>query len=129
MRPEKLSGDAASFAPAAGAVAPQGCAAKPVVQLPNGVIDMSHGGGHMPSSKPTFMDSVTAFTEGFTLTHCTENEGLSDWVLSDHSSACAVDAYEITQYESGLTSSDLSEDASELMWKVSDDMLVDGIFQ
>ena len=79
------------------------------------------------------MDSVVAFSEGFTLPHTTD--GLDDWGLTTdvrhHKTSGAVEAFEIVQYESGLSASDLSDDTPEQMWKVSEDMLLDspGAFQ
>jgi len=51
--------------------------------------------------------------------------------LRHHKSSGAVEAFDIVQYESGLSASDLSDDTSEQMWKVPEDMLMDspGAFQ
>lgn len=108
----------------AGAFAPQSSSVKPVTQLPLGAVDMPHGGGHIPS----FMDSVAAFAEGFALSHCTETESLNGWGFGNelnHKHACTVDAAEIAHYESGLNASDLSDETSEQIWRVPEDMLLD----
>lgn len=123
---------APGFSTAPEPFAAQGSLAKPP-QLLGNTADMSHERGHLANSMPSFMDSVAAFTEGFTLPHSTD--GLDDWGLTTdlrhHKSSGAVEAFEIMQYESGLSASDLSDDTSEQMWKVSEDMLMDspGAFQ
>ena len=124
---------ASGFSTAPGPLAAQGSLAKPP-QLLGSTAEMSHERAQLSSSMPSFMDSVAAFTEGFTLSHSTD--GLDDWGLTTdlrhHKSSGAVEAFEIVQYQSGLISaSDLSDDTSEQMWKISEDMLMDspGAFQ
>jgi len=123
---------ASGFSTAPGPFAAQGSLAKPP-QLLGSTAEMSHERADLSSSMPSFMDSVAAFTEGFTLPHSTD--GLDDWGLTTdlrhHKNSGAVEAFEIVQYESGLSASDLSDDTSEQMWKVSEDMLMDspGAFQ
>ncbi|DBA85634.1 TPA: hypothetical protein ACH3X1_005211 [Trebouxia sp. C0004] len=117
---------ASGFSTALGPFAAQGSLAKPP-QLLGSTADTSHERAHLSSSTPSFMDSVAAFTEGFTLPHSTD--GLDDWGLTTDlrhlKSLGAVEAFEIVQYESGLSASDLSDDTSEQIWKVSEDMLMD----
>ena len=123
---------ASGFSTAPGPFAAQGSLAKPP-QLLGSTAEMSHGRADLSSSMPSFMDSVVAFSEGFTLPHTTD--GLDDWGLTTdvrhHKTSGAVEAFEIVQYESGLSASDLSDDTPEQMWKVSEDMLLDspGAFQ
>jgi len=123
---------ALGFSTAPGPFAAQGSLAKPP-QLLGSTAEMSHERADLSSSMPSFMDSVAAFTEGFTLPHGTD--GLDDWGLTTdlrhHKSSGAVEAFDIVQYESGLSASDLSDDTSEQMWKVPEDMLMDspGAFQ
>jgi hypothetical protein len=117
---------ASGFSTALGPFAAQNSLAKPL-QLLGSTADMSHERAHLSSSMPSFMDSVAAFTEGFTLTHSTD--GLDDWGLTTdlrhHKSSGAVEAFEIVQYELGLSASELSDDTSEQIWKVPEDMLMD----
>ena len=117
---------ASGFSTALGPFAAQGSLAKPP-QLLGSTAEVSYQRGHPSSSMPSFMDSVAAFTEGFTLPHSTD--GLDDWGLTadlrHHKTSGAVGAFEIVQYESGLSASDLSDDTSEQMWMVPEDMLMD----
>ncbi|KAL0042832.1 hypothetical protein WJX79_001063 [Trebouxia sp. C0005] len=123
---------ASGFSTALGPFAAQGSAAK-APQLFGSTAEMSHERAHLSSGMPSFMDSVAAFTEGFTLPHSTD--GLDDWGLTTdlrhHKTSDAVETFEIVQYESALSASDLSDDTSEQMWKVSEDVLMDspGAFQ
>ncbi len=138
MEPNPLSNartgflGASGFNTAPGPFAAQGSLAKHP-QLLGSTAEMLHERADLSSSMPSFLDSVAAFTEGFTLPHGTD--GLDDWGLSTdvrhHKTPGAVEAFEIVQYESGLSASDLSDDTSEQMWKVSEDMLLDspGAFQ
>lgn len=123
---------ASGFSTAPGPFAAQGSLAKPP-QLLGSTAEMSRERADLSSSLPSFLDSVAAFTEGFTLPHSTD--GLDDWGLTTdvrhHESSGGVEAFDIVHYESGLSASDLSDDTSEQMWRVSEDMLMDspGAFQ
>ena len=99
--------------------------AKSIMALPTGIVPVCPG-GHMPIRTPTFMDSVAAFTEGFALTH-SEPGSLGDWALGSktelHQTGFAKDALEMFRLEAGMNS-DISDDASEQMWKIPAEMLV-----
>lgn len=80
----------------------------------------------MPSIAAGFKDSVTAFTEGFALTH-SEPETMGDWTMGRradlHANAFAQDTFEIIQLESGMTSG-FSDQSSDQSWNIPAEMLV-----
>lgn len=96
--------------------------ARSIMALPTEVVPVKP----MPSSAAGFMDSATAFTEGFALTH-SEPETMGDWTMGCkadlHANAFAQDAFGIIQLASGMTSG-FGDDSSDQSWKIPAEMLV-----